>query len=40
MVEKSATVYIGAQAIGGAVNLSDEDINFMRDFFLNKYGQK
>lgn len=40
MVEKAATVYIGTQLIGGAVNIDDEDITFMRNFFLKKYGQR
>lgn len=39
IVEKSAAVYIGAQAIGGAVSLDEQDIAFMRNYFLQKYGQ-
>lgn len=40
VLEKSAMVYINCQNIGGAVEISREDINFFRDFFLNKYGQR
>jgi len=39
IVEKSAQAIIFANTLGGAVELSSEDINFMRDFYLNKYGQ-
>ena len=40
IIEKSAQITIAAQSVGGAVELSNEDIDFMRDFYLNKYGQK
>lgn len=40
VLEKAAQVYIGAQAVGGGVELSPEDIAFMYDFFMNKYGQR
>ncbi len=40
VVEKSAQATIFAQIMGGVVELSQEDINFMRDFYLNKYGQR
>ena len=40
VVEKAAQSNLFAQLIGGAVELEDEDINAMRDFYLNKYGQR
>lgn len=40
VLEKAAKVYINCQSIGGAVEISKEDIEFFHDFFLNKYGQK
>ena len=40
IVEKSAQANLFAQLIGGAVELSNEDIDYMRDFYLNKYGQR
>lgn len=40
VLEKSAQVYIGTQAVGGGVELSPQDIAFMYDFFMNKYGQR
>ncbi len=40
VVEKSAQATILAQAMGGVVELSQEDIDFMREFYLNKYGQR
>ena len=40
IVEKSAQAVILAGTLGGAVELSQDDINLMRDFYLNKYGQK
>lgn len=40
IIEKSAQVYIAAQTVGGAVPLSQEDIDFMRDYYCNKYGQR
>lgn len=40
IVEKTCRVYIDAQALGGAVSLKDEDVTYMRNFFLEKYGQK
>lgn len=39
VVEKSAQATIYAQSLGGVVELSKEDIDFMRDFYLNHYGQ-
>ena len=38
--EKSAQATILAANIGGSVSLSDEDCAFMRDFYVNKYGQR
>ncbi len=38
--EKSAQATLLAANIGGAVSLSEEDCAFMRDFYLNKYGQR
>lgn len=40
VVEKSAQATVFAQIMGGVVELSQEDIDFMRDFYLNKYGQR
>lgn len=40
VLEKSAQATILAQIMGGVVELSREDIDFMREFYLNKYGQK
>ena len=40
LVEKSAQVTLLAQMVGGVVELSREDIDGMRDFYLNAYGQK
>ncbi|MCA0386525.1 MAG: class II aldolase/adducin family protein [Firmicutes bacterium] len=38
--EKSAQATLLAANIGGSVSLSDEDCTFMRDFYVNKYGQR
>jgi len=40
IVEKSAQAVILAHSLGTPVELSQEDVNFMRDFYLHKYGQK
>lgn len=40
IVEKSAQSVIYANFLGGAVELSRTDIDLMRDFYLNKYGQR
>ena len=40
VLEKTAQVWIDAQALGGAVEISPEDCAFFHDFFLHKYGQK
>jgi L-fuculose-phosphate aldolase len=40
VVEKSAQAAIYAQLLGGVVALGQDDIDFMRDFYLNKYGQR
>lgn len=40
IVEKSAKATIFAQLLGGVIELPKEDIDFMRDFYLNKYGQR
>ena len=40
IVEKAAKVFIDVQALGGPVCLTDEDVNLMRKFYLEKYGQK
>ncbi len=40
IVEKSAQAVIYANSLGGAVELSQSDIDFMRNFYLNEYGQK
>lgn len=38
--EKSAHATLLAANIGGAVELSKEDCDIMRDFYVNKYGQR
>ena len=40
IVEKSAKATIFAQIMGGVVTLDQADIDGMRDFYLNKYGQR
>lgn len=40
IVEKSAKATIFAQVLGGAVELNQKEIDIMRDFYLNKYGQR
>ena len=40
IVEKSAQAVIYANSLGDTVELSQNDIDFMRDFYLNEYGQK
>ncbi len=40
IIEKSAKATIFAKIMGEIVELSQEDIYTMRDFYLNKYGQR
>lgn len=40
IVEKACRTFIDVQALGGAVNLKEEDVRFMRNFFVEKYGQR
>ncbi|HBW35874.1 class II aldolase/adducin family protein [Desulfosporosinus sp. BICA1-9] len=40
VVEKSAQIVIFAKLMGGVVELSEEDIAGMRNFYLNGYGQR
>jgi L-fuculose-phosphate aldolase len=40
VVEKSAKATIFAQLMGGVVNLEQKDVDAMRDFYLNQYGQR
>jgi L-fuculose-phosphate aldolase len=40
IVEKTAKVFIDTQALGGPVCLTNEDVDLMRKFYLEKYGQK
>lgn len=40
VAEKAAQVTLLAQAVGGVVELSPEDVVVMRQFYLNSYGQK
>jgi len=40
VVEKSAQITLLAQAIGGVVKLSQDDIDGMRNFYLTGYGQQ
>ncbi|MCY6483412.1 class II aldolase/adducin family protein [Clostridium aestuarii] len=39
VVEVSLKSYCLAKAMGNPVALDDKDVDFMRDFFLNKYGK-
>ncbi|MDP4126086.1 MAG: class II aldolase/adducin family protein [Bacillota bacterium] len=39
VVEKTAQITLLAQLVGGVVELSQEDINGMRNFYLRGYGQ-
>lgn len=40
VVEKSAQIALLAQLIGGVVELSQDDIDGMRNFYLDAYGQR
>ncbi|MDR3540961.1 MAG: class II aldolase/adducin family protein [Desulfosporosinus sp.] len=40
IVEKSAQITLLAQLMGGVVELSQDDINGMRSFYLEAYGQR
>ncbi len=40
IVEKAAKVFIDTQAFGGPVCLTNEDVDVMGKFYLEKYGQK
>lgn len=40
VVEKSAQANVFAMLLGGVAVLSDEDVDIMRDFYLNAYGQR
>lgn len=40
VVEKSAQIALLAQLMGGAVELSQDDIDGMRNFYLDAYGQR
>jgi L-fuculose-phosphate aldolase len=40
VVEKTAKIFIAAGAVGGAVELSREDVKTMRDNYLSSYGQR
>lgn len=40
VVEKSAQIAIFAHLMGGVVELSDDDISGMRNFYLQAYGQQ
>ncbi|HHV79873.1 MAG TPA: class II aldolase/adducin family protein [Firmicutes bacterium] len=40
VVEKAAKVFILSELIGGAVPLGPKEIGIMREFFLNRYGQR
>ncbi|MCF0104986.1 MAG: class II aldolase/adducin family protein [Eggerthellaceae bacterium] len=40
VVEKTAMIYINCQAIGGPSEISQEDIDFFHEFFMEKYGQR
>jgi L-fuculose-phosphate aldolase len=40
IVEKASKVFIDTQAFGGPVCLTNEDVDLMRKFYLEKYGQR
>ena len=40
ILEKTAKATIYAMLLGGAVELPQEDIDYMRNFYLNSYGQR
>jgi len=40
VVEKSEQATVYAQSLGGVVELTGDDIDFMREFYLTKYGQR
>lgn len=40
VVEKSAQATCMATMLGGVVSLEESDIKFMRDFYVNAYGQR
>lgn len=40
VVEKTAQANLLAQLLGGSVELDKTDIDCMREFYINKYGQK
>lgn len=40
VVEKSAQIVLFARLVGGVVQLSEEDIEGMRKFYLHDYGQR
>lgn len=40
LVEKTAQIAIAAKIIGEPIKLADQDIQWMRDIYLTKYGQK
>jgi len=40
IVEKSAQITLLAQLMGGVIELSQDDIDGMRNFYLNAYGQR
>ena len=40
VVEKSAHATCMAATLGGVVELEQADVDIMRDFYVNKYGQR
>ena len=40
VVEKSCRVFLDAQSLGGAKELLPSQVDFMRNFFLERYGQR
>lgn len=40
ILEKSAEATVYAKILGKVVELNDEDVKYMRDFYLNSYGQR
>ncbi len=39
MVERCAQIYLLAKQVGNPVEIGDQDVRILRDFYLNKYGQ-
>lgn len=40
IVEKSAEIFLKARILGNPVPLAESEVKFLREFFLNSYGQR